>query len=832
LGCATALSAQIPVFPSCLAFEGIASGGSGCTVGSSFSYDFGGLFDFDAIAAEINGSGISFTYSFSLTGGELPPGITVSPSGLISGTFTQSGNYNFTISLSWTISAPSIDFMYSYSFPFSFGMDVGGYSGQQLTADPLNLNFKLTQAGAPAMQSVNLTNHGSQAAPFSASATTASGGNWLSVGSGSGSVPSFGSVALPITANPANLQPGTYSGTISVTATGAQPFNISVVAVVTGSQPNLALSQTGLFFDAVSGGTVSSPQTIAVLNSGAGTLSYSASVSTLSGGSWLSISPASGSSSASAPGAVTVSVNIAGLQAGTYYGKVSFSANGAADSPQFASVVLNLVSPANSPGGALSPSGLIFVGSAGGSNPAAKTVTVSNPSPDALTYLATPFSNGNVSWLNVTPVSGTASAGQPAMMSVQPKLQGLAAGVYIGDLSVAFLPANSSTTSATSQVLHVEVLLIVLPAGVSVPSIETTASPHQTTAEPRAATCTPTQLLPVFTLLGTGFSATAGWPTAIEVTVVDDCGNPLLSGAGSVIVTFSSGDPALSLASIGNGSWTATWNAANAAPGITITAQAQQVQPALSGHAGIGGTLAANAAVPSVSTGGVVNAANFVANQPLAPGTFGAIFGANLAQSLVGSSTFPLSTQLGDTSVILNGEQLPLLFASTGQINTILPYDLPVNSTQQLVVQRGTSISIPQPVVITAAVPAIFTQNGAGTGAALYNLYKSNGTPLPNNSAVSAGDVVVLYAAGLGAVDHPITAGAQTPLAPLFSTTNPVTITIGGKQQTAEFAGLAPGFASLYQINAVVPSGLPSGNATVTVSASGQQSAPVTISVQ
>ncbi len=555
---------------------------------------------------------------------------------------------------------------------------------------------------------------------------------------------------------------------------------------------------------------------------GAGTLNYSASVSTIpSGGSWLSVTPSSGSSSASKPGSVTVSVNIAGLQPGTYYGKVSFSASGAADSPQFASVVLNLVSPANSPGGSLGPSGLIFIGSAGGTDPTAQTVSITNPSPVALTYLATPFVSGNVSWLNTTPASGNVSSSQSGTVSVQPSLQGLAAGAYIGDLSVSFV--NPSAPSSTSQILHVEVLLLVLPAGVSVPSIEAKD-------EPRATACKPTQLLPVFTLLGGGFSVNAGWPTGIEVTVVDDCGNPLNSGG--VTVTFSSGDPALSLASIGNGSWTGTWNAANASPGVTLTAQAQEIEPALTGHAQIGGSLASNDAVPLVSTGGIVNAANFVHNQPLAPGSFSAIFGSNLAKGLAGSTTFPLSTQLGDTSVFLNGEQLPLLFTSLGQINAIVPYDVPVNSTQQLIVQRGNTISVPQPIVIAAAVPAMFTQNGAGTGAALYNVYSSKGAPLPNNSPVSAGDVIVLYASGLGAVTPKVAAGSQTPLSPLSNTNNPVTVTIGGKQQTAEFAGLAPLFAQLYQVNAIVPSGLPSGNATVTLSVGGQQSAAVTIAVK
>jgi uncharacterized protein (TIGR03437 family) len=43
---------------------------------------------------------------------------------------------------------------------------------------------------------------------------------------------------------------------------------------------------------------------------------------------------------------------------------------------------------------------------------------------------------------------------------------------------------------------------------------------------------------------------------------------------------------------------------------------------------------------------------------------------------------------------------------------------------------------------------------------------------------------------------------------------------------------LAPSFAQLYQVNIEIPPGLPSGDATLTLSVGGQQSAPVTITVQ
>jgi uncharacterized protein (TIGR03437 family) len=790
-----------------------------CAVGSSFSYDLGPVVE-QITATYNNMPGSSYTYSFAVTAGTLPPGLTLSPNGLLSGTLTSAGQYSFTITVTETITQNGTVVL-SQSFPFPFTVVVTAYTGTQLTVDPLQLNFNLIQAGSAVIQSVNLTNHGGQAVQFTASETTNSGSNWLSISPTGNSVDPYDSMLLAVTADPTHLVPGTYSGTVTISVTGEQPIAISVLVVVAGTQPSLLLPQSGLRFQAVAGGTSTSPQTIVVLNGGVGTLDFTASASTLAGGNWLSVSPSSGSSSASGPSSVTVSVNPGGLQPGNYYGKVVFSASGAANSPQFASVVLNVVSPANSPGVFVGPTGLIFVGSAGGDDPAAQTVTITNPSPNALSYLVTPFSNGAANWLTASPGSGSVDATQPASVSVQTTLQGLSPGFYIGDLTVTIVPSTGAT-SAAPQVMHIEVLLLVLPPGES-SSVRLGPQPH-------ATACTPSKLLPVFTLLGTGFSSAVGWPTAIEVTVVDDCGNPLVSG--SVTVTFSSGDPALSLASIGGGMWSATWNTTHTASSVTITAQAQEAQPALTGKAAIGGTVQLTTAVPVVSSGGVVSAANFGANQPLAPGSFAAIFGSNLSTGLNESTQLPLSLQLGGTAVVLAGAQLPLLFTSGQQVNVVVPYNVPVNSTQQLVVQNGKAISIPQSVVIAAAQPAIFTQNGSGTGAALVDVFQSDGTELPVNSSVTGGDVIILYCSGLGAIDPPVAAGSQAPASPLSHTVNPVTVTIGQAKAQVLFAGLAPSFAELYQVNVQIPSGLPSGTAVLTLSVGGQQSAPVSITVK
>ena len=72
----------------------------------------------------------------------------------------------------------------------------------------------------------------------------------------------------------------------------------------------------------------------------------------------------------------------------------------------------------------------------------------------------------------------------------------------------------------------------------------------------------------------------------------------------------------------------------------------------------------------------------------------------------------------------------------------------------------------------------------------------------------SAGDVATIYCTGLGTVSPTVPEGVAASTTVLSRTTTPVTVTIGGKNAVVNFAGLAPGFVGLYQVNAVVPAGV------------------------
>jgi Concanavalin A-like lectin/glucanases superfamily/Viral BACON domain len=207
-----------------------------------------------------------------------------------------------------------------------------------LAVSRTTMSFTATQGGAnPSAQSFDVTNTGGGTINWSATESAA----WLSLSPTSGTAPST------VTATPsiAGLAPGTYTTQISVTAPGVSgsPKTIDVTLTVNPSTPVLTVAPTTLAFNATQGGANPPAQTVNVTNGGGGTLSFSTSDDQ----PWLSVTPATGT----APAALSVSANIAGLAPGTHTGTVTVSAAGASGSPKTVAVTLNVAS-APPPGGA------------------------------------------------------------------------------------------------------------------------------------------------------------------------------------------------------------------------------------------------------------------------------------------------------------------------------------------------------------------------------------------------------------------------------------------------------------------------------------------------
>jgi uncharacterized protein (TIGR03437 family) len=399
---------------------------------------------------------------------------------------------------------------------------------------------------------------------------------------------------------------------------------------------------------------------------------------------------------------------------------------------------------------------------------------------------------------------------------VQPMLSGVDPQVYRGTLTLQFSSGIAQTVS---------LLFVVAGGGAGISE-----------RSPRTATgCAPTKLVPLFTSLSYGFSVSAAWPTPVEIRVVDDCGNPVVDGA--VVATFSNGDPPLSLTSLKDGRWTGTWLPLNTSqPQVVLTVKASVPGAGLSGTAQVTGGLQAGVNPPVIPSGAVVNAASLAQQAPLAPGTLITVLGSGLADAAASASGYPLPTQLGSTSLVIAGRALPLLNVSPGAVNAQIPYGLPINTLYQLVLQHGAAVATsPEEIAIASAQPAIFTsdQSGAGQGL-IYKLIPGADPALADSSnPLQAGDSILIRCTGLGAVTPPLPEGVAASSDSPPSTANSVALTIGGVNAQVGFAGLLPGVAGVYQVQATVPDGVPSGGpAQFVLTVAGQASAPVTAAIQ
>ncbi len=179
----------------------------------------------------------------------------------------------------------------------------------------------------------------------------------------------------------------------------------------------------------------------------------------------------------------------------------------------------------------------------------------------------------------------------------------------------------------------------------------------------------------------------------------------------------------------------------------------------------------------------------------------------------------PLPYMLHGISVFVDGIRAPLYFVSASQINIQVPWE---------VVDRAATISVTNGVwnltlgnSVLSSWPGLFS---LVLHSADYSLVTSN------NPAVG-GEVVLLYATGLGPVSNTPVDGTPAPDAPLAVTTNPPEVSIGGEAASVLWSGLAPGFVGLYQINVQVPTGV-HGASNVVVTLEGAQSNTISITVK
>lgn len=237
---------------------------------------------------------------------------------------------------------------------------------------------------------------------------------------------------------------------------------------------------------------------------------------------------------------------------------------------------------------------------------------------------------------------------------------------------------------------------------------------------------------------------------------------------------------------------------------------------------------------PALATDGIRNAASL--RGELAPGAVVALFGSNLGQGEQIATRFPVPTTMNATTVRVNGTAVPLLYTGPNQINLQLPYNLvpgPINITVSHVTSTSTTYTGPD---ATAAAPGVFALSGTGEGQGAVLIAGTGLIARPTRDAFSRaarrGEIVEIYATGLGGLDFPPRTGEPAPSHPVARTVDTPEVTIGGAPAEVLFSGLTPGTLGLYQINARIGATAQTGvSVPLVVRIGGRTANTVTIAV-
>lgn len=199
--------------------------------------------------------------------------------------------------------------------PIGIPLACAEHGGTLMSVSPTSLLFSAT-AGSSAIQQQTVSVSASRAVRISVSANGSSGGvTWLSISpSGTMSTPQ----TLTVSVSSAKLVAGTYRGTISISS-NAGTSSVPVTLTVSSATQSFSVSPTSLSFSATVGGSSPGAQSLGV--SASPNASFTA---VASGGSWLSVTPSSGTT----PATIAVTASVAPLAAGTYSGTVTISGAG------------------------------------------------------------------------------------------------------------------------------------------------------------------------------------------------------------------------------------------------------------------------------------------------------------------------------------------------------------------------------------------------------------------------------------------------------------------------------------------------------------------------
>lgn len=218
------------------------------------------------------------------------------------------------------------------------------------------------------------------------------------------------------------------------------------------------------------------------------------------------------------------------------------------------------------------------------------------------------------------------------------------------------------------------------------------------------------------------------------------------------------------------------------------------------------------AGAPFYTAEGIANSAANIAGY-YTPNSFLTIYGQNLSYVTkaigpdeIHGSQLPIVLTGTGVSVLINQIPAYIYFVSPGQVNVLIPPLLiPGPATVQLL--RDGLAGPPVHITLSAAAPALFLSDGT-TAIATHG----NGPLVTGSAPAQPGEVVVLYAAGLGITNPPAISGQVNRSAAPIADRTGFRVLLNGAEidpSLISYAGATPGFAGLFQINLRLPDDAP-----------------------
>ena len=217
-------------------------------------------------------------------------------------------------------------------------------------------------------------------------------------------------------------------------------------------------------------------------------------------------------------------------------------------------------------------------------------------------------------------------------------------------------------------------------------------------------------------------------------------------------------------------------------------------------------------AAPSYSATSIVNSATNLPG-PLAPNMIATIYGTDLSFTTraigpddVRNDVLPTTLIGTGVRVFVDGGAAVIYYVSPKQINFLVPSNIKAGSSSIQLARDG--VSGPEiPVTVADTSPGFFQFDAVTVVAAF-----ADGSIVTKDNPAKAGQVIVLYACGMGQTNPKTIYGLIPTIPAMIANFSALEVALDGTAVNPSlifYAGITPGFAGLYQVNLYLPADAP-----------------------